>query len=383
MLESEQKISGEWLDGVSAMEKKVLGMRETMSMTLDQLKESVKTLAEYKAKMQTLKVRIKIEEKVKQTYEAGQYEKRHKLLEEQLAAADKRQENLQVEIKTIQSSWADYYAMAIEDIKQRFTEIDKTTFNEFMVRQKQENEEVERELSAILGEVQSLETEITKSQEGQDTEHLHRLKQQAEEKQIRFRTLLNRKSVMYAELLMNAKILMDMNDQLILNEESKLKLMEEIDVSHLEIMQKRQLALEMLEELNMRKEEYKSLKQDIQTLDEKAELYKSRVRELEDEYEQMKELLMLRNLEIEQLEKTAGIKAPETKSVSPRKVAGSIYYRAVKGDLVDELVEQNLTELESTLPIRRLGDGYYLFGTKKIYVKVHKGRLLTKSGGGF
>ena len=65
---------------------------------------------------------------------------------------------------------------------------------------------------------------------------------------------------MYAELLMNAKILMDMNDQLILNEESKLKLMEEIDVSHLEIMQKRQLALEMLEELNMRKEEYKSLK---------------------------------------------------------------------------------------------------------------------------
>lgn len=358
-------------------------MRETMSMTLDQLKESVKTLAEYKAKMQTLKVRIKIEEKVKQTYEAGQYEKRHKLLEEQLAAAEKRQENLQVEIKTIQSSWADYYAMAIEDIKQRFTEIDKTTFNEFMVRQKQENEEVERELSAILGEVQSLETEITKSQDGQDTEHLHRLKQQAEEKQIRFRTLLNRKSVMYAELLMNAKILMDMNDQLILNEESKLKLMEEIDVSHLEIMQKRQLALEMLEELNMRKEEYKSLKQDIQTLDEKAELYKSRVRELEDEYEQMKELLMLRNLEIEQLEKTAGIKAPETKSVSPRKVAGSIYYRAVKGDLVDELVEQNLTELESTLPIRRLGDGYYLFGTKKIYVKVHKGRLLTKSGGGF
>jgi surfactin synthase thioesterase subunit len=65
MLESEQKISGEWLMGVSAMEKKVLGMRETMSVTLDQLRESVKLLAQYRAKMQTLKIRIKIEEKVK------------------------------------------------------------------------------------------------------------------------------------------------------------------------------------------------------------------------------------------------------------------------------------------------------------------------------
>lgn len=43
--------------------------------------------------------------------------------------------------------------MAIEDIKQRFAEVDKATFNEFMVKQKQENEEIERELSAIMGEV--------------------------------------------------------------------------------------------------------------------------------------------------------------------------------------------------------------------------------------
>jgi len=52
----------------------------------------------------------------------------------------------------------------------------------------------------------------------------------------------------------------------------------------------------------------------------------------------MKELLMLRNLEIEQLEKTAGIKAPQT-AVTAKRAPASIYYRAVKGDLVDELVE--------------------------------------------
>jgi len=167
-----------------------------------------------------------------------------------------------------------------------------------------------------------------------------------------------------------------------LNEEAKLKLMEEIDVSTLEIMQKRQLALELQQDVNDRKEEYKGLKQEIQMLDDKAELYKARMKELEDEYDQMKELLMLRNLEIEQLEKTAGVKAPQTQ-VQAKRAPASIYYRAVKGDLVDELVEQNLTELECTRPIKRLCDGYYLFGTKKIYIKVHRGRLLLKSGGGF
>ena len=81
-------------------------------------------------------------------------------------------------------------------------------------------------------------------------EAIVQLKLEAEQKLIRFRTLLNRKSVLYAELLTNARILMDMNDQLISNEEQKLRLMEEIDVSTLEILQKRQMAVDLQEDLN-------------------------------------------------------------------------------------------------------------------------------------
>ena len=76
-------------------------------------------------------------------------------------------------------------------------------------------------------------------------EEIVQLKFQAEQKLIRFRSLLNKKSVLYAELLNNARILMDMNDQLIANEEQKLHLMEEIDVSTLEILQKRQIAVDL------------------------------------------------------------------------------------------------------------------------------------------
>jgi len=125
MLEQEQKISSEWLVGVSEMERKVLGMKNSMGITLEQLKQSTKLLAQYRVKMQTLKIRIQIEEKVKATYESAKFEERYKLLEQQFATSQKRQESLKVEIETIQNSWADYYAMAIEDIKTRFSEIDK------------------------------------------------------------------------------------------------------------------------------------------------------------------------------------------------------------------------------------------------------------------
>ena len=35
------------------------------------------------------------------------------------------------------------------------------------------------------------------------------------------------------------------------------------------------------------------------------------------------------------------------------------------------------------MPIKRLGDGNYIFGTRKIYVKLISGRLVVRVGGGF
>ena len=62
-------------------------------------------------------------------------------------------------------------------------------------------------------------TSTQASNEDENQEAIVQLKFEAEQKLIRFRNLLNKKSVMYSELLTNARILMDMNDQLIANEE--------------------------------------------------------------------------------------------------------------------------------------------------------------------
>ena len=51
------------------------------------------------------------------------------------------------------------------------------------------------------------------------------------------------------------------------------------------------------------------------------------------------------------------------------------------GDLVDETFANFLNEAECKLPVARLIDGYYLFGSLKIFVKMMGGKLVSKFNG--
>jgi hypothetical protein len=35
------------------------------------------------------------------------------------------------------------------------------------------------------------------------------------------------------------------------------------------------------------------------------------------------------------------------------------------------------------VPIKKLGNGYYIFGTRKIYAKILNGKLVIRVGGGY
>jgi len=58
-------------------------------------------------------------------------------------------------------------------------------------------------------------------------------------------------------------------------------------------------------------------------------------------------------------------------------------YKAVKGDAVDELFAFHLNKHQLNLPIKRLGPGKYLFGTKQILAKIINGKLVIRVGGGY
>lgn len=58
-------------------------------------------------------------------------------------------------------------------------------------------------------------------------------------------------------------------------------------------------------------------------------------------------------------------------------------YNAIKGDMVDELLAKYINMTQCPVPIKRLGNGYYLFGSKKIFAKIMNGKLVIRVGGGF
>lgn len=58
-------------------------------------------------------------------------------------------------------------------------------------------------------------------------------------------------------------------------------------------------------------------------------------------------------------------------------------YKAAAGDEVDRMLAELLNRLGIPVPIKRLGGGYYMFGTKKIYCKIINGKLVVRVGGGY
>jgi len=134
--------------------------------------------------------------------------------------------------------------------------------------------------------------------------------------------------------------------------------------------------------LQERKAEYKTLKRDIKELEEQCEELDAILKQKEEELETLEDVLRDKEVVIEGLEKTLGEKAPVLTADQMAKRETDLY-KAVQGDAVDELLAKYINTMEINVPIRRMGGGFYLFGTRKIYAKVMNAKLVVRVGGGF
>jgi len=88
---------------------------------------------------------------------------------------------------------------------------------------------------------------------------------------------------------------------------------------------------------------------------------------------------VIRDLE----EQLAGLQRRSSTSPKKKSPKRRSPERRDQGDEVDVLFRDYLNQYECDVPLQKLGDGYYVFGTRKIYAKVMNGQLVVRVGGGY
>ena len=58
-------------------------------------------------------------------------------------------------------------------------------------------------------------------------------------------------------------------------------------------------------------------------------------------------------------------------------------YQPIKGDKVDEKMAVFINNFELDVPLLRVGDGQYMFGSRKVFAKIMNDKLVIRVGGGF
>lgn len=97
------------------------------------------------------------------------------------------------------------------------------------------------------------------------------------------------------------------------------------------------------------------------------------IKQLQDELLDIEERKRREEEERRRRELEAAMAKPE-----PRK-----WYIPVKGDPIDEMMAKYLNECPYYVPVKRLGDGQYMYGSKKIFAKIMNGKLIIRVGGGY
>ena len=113
------------------------------------------------------------------------------------------------------------------------------------------------------------------------------------------------------------------------------------------------------------------MRSEISELDTAIETLETKIEEKNAELGALEALYGQKQKEINVLQKELGLKTTQNN------------YKAARGDLVDEMIAQYMNMGDCPLPIRRLGDGFYMFGSKKIYAKIINGKLVIRVGGGY
>jgi len=150
-------------------------------------------------------------------------------------------------------------------------------------------------------------------------------------------------------------------------------MLNEIELLDKKLADREQKILELEKELEDTDQEFKEFKNDSLECDEKIKSLQDRLENADEE----RARLEAEEAERRRLEELEAANRPKPPPKQKQK------YNSVKGDAVDEKMAYYLNQFDLDIPVQRIGDGQYMFGTKKIYAKIMNDKLVIRVGGGY
>lgn len=197
----------------------------------------------------------------------------------------------------------------------------------------------------------------------------------------RYLAALEEKNTINEELSEQVKRLLSLNDIIQKNAENIALQKQEIEFLKKELEQKGKLVGDLEYEIEQRRNLIIDLREEIA----EKNIIIDELEQPRDEIETIEMLIREKDEAIRELEQQIRNKGKRTKPVgrAPAPVSSSARFSPERGNTVDELLAEYLDNNTCQVPIKRLGNGYYLFGTRKIYAKVLNGNLVVRVGGGY
>lgn len=116
-----------------------------------------------------------------------------------------------------------------------------------------------------------------------DDAEVQAAKREFEARQKQYQRMLNEQVELFDQMYVNARQLLNRDDLVIRNEEEIVRIKYEIDLSKLELDQKREMVLELEQRLEQAKGDYKELKVELKRQEKRAEQLQAVLKQKEDE----------------------------------------------------------------------------------------------------
>jgi chromosome segregation ATPase len=231
-------------------------------------------------------------------------------------------------------------------------------------------------------------------------EELKKLQQIHSDLISEYEDIIKQKIGIFTEMLKSLKSITAENSTFIKNEEVLSQKKLQIEICERDIYQKRRVELDFAREVQReqgrcaehdhiiadRKRRIEELQKELEEAERELQEFIADNAAKDDELAEMENniqtLLDARaSAEADDAEKRR--RGEEERKSQPAAAKPKAAYAAMKGDRVDELMAIALNLAGLDMPVQRLGEGNYMFGTRKIYCKILNDKLVVRVGGGY